>query len=249
MNNILNIDLVNGLRSVTSSQSDTNKIEVNIHIDNTLINVYLEIQKQDGSIETVTDLSIENNVIVYEMPFDKYKKIGNIRIKVKAESYESESIIINVLEDLVVNDNIIVKIENDSYVVKKINPKKSKDILEMVYPIGSIYMSVNSTNPEYLFGGTWEQLKDRFLLGAGDSYNNGATGGEATHTLTEAEMPSHSHVMPYTGTDWQRPGTSGNDWIIPSVYGDKYYTGAAGANQAHNNMPPYLVVNMWKRIG
>ena len=53
-------------------------------------------------------------------------------------------------------------------------------IFDDIYPVGSIYMSVNNTNPSNLFGGTWTQLKDRFLLGAGSTYTNGSTGGSAT---------------------------------------------------------------------
>ena len=45
-----------------------------------------------------------------------------------------------------------------------------KSVIDMVYPVGAIYMSVNNTNPGNLFGGTWEQIKDRFLLSAGDTY-------------------------------------------------------------------------------
>ena len=63
------------------------------------------------------------------------------------------------------------------------------------YPVGSIYLSVNSTNPGTIFGGTWEQIKDRFLLACGSTYSNGSTGGEAKHTLTTNEMPSHSHAL------------------------------------------------------
>ena len=59
------------------------------------------------------------------------------------------------------------------------------------YPVGAIYISTISTSPASLFGGTWEQLKDRFLLGAGDTYAAGATGGEAAHALTVNEMPPH----------------------------------------------------------
>ena len=61
------------------------------------------------------------------------------------------------------------------------------------HPVGSLYWSTQSTDPASLFGGTWERVKDRFVLAAGDSYAGGATGGEATHTLTEAEMPAHKH--------------------------------------------------------
>jgi microcystin-dependent protein len=62
-----------------------------------------------------------------------------------------------------------------------------------IYPIGSIYMSVNNVNPSTVFGGTWEQIKDKFLLACGDIYNNGATGGSATHTLAVNQLPSHNH--------------------------------------------------------
>lgn len=64
----------------------------------------------------------------------------------------------------------------------------------VAYPVGSIYMSVNSTNPSQLFGGTWVALNEgRVLIGASTSYPAGTTGGEATHKLTTSEMPSHSH--------------------------------------------------------
>ena len=120
-----------------------------------------------------------------------------------------------------------------------------------IYPIGSIYMSVNSTNPRNLFGGTWTQLKDRFLLGAGSTYTNGSTGGEASHTLTVNEMPSHSHGQYVTVS-------SGGSLSANCDY-DSYASGKArksaqnvstdptGGGNSHNNMPPYLVVYMWQR--
>ncbi len=64
---------------------------------------------------------------------------------------------------------------------------------QTLFPIGSIYMSVNEVNPSTIFGGTWQQIKDRFILASGDTYANGATGGSATNTLTAAQLPSHSH--------------------------------------------------------
>lgn len=70
---------------------------------------------------------------------------------------------------------------------------KSSD-WEAIYPIGSIYMSANSTSPATLFGGTWTQLKDQFLLCAGSTYNAGSTGGSANVTLTTANMPAHTHT-------------------------------------------------------
>ena len=72
-------------------------------------------------------------------------------------------------------------------------------LLNLVYPVGSIYWSSNNTNPGTLFGGTWTQIKDKFILAAGDSYTNGATGGAATVTLTVSNMPSHSHGFTPSG--------------------------------------------------
>ena len=136
-----------------------------------------------------------------------------------------------------------------------------KTLFDIVYPVGAIYMSVSSTSPEILFGGTWEQIQNRFLLAAGSSYTAGDTGGEATHTLTANEMPVHSHDLrantSWGGSETLAPwaqyfgsnilydvGASGGT-ITTSYYGN--VTQLTGGSVAHNNMPPYLVVYMWKR--
>lgn len=82
-----------------------------------------------------------------------------------------------------------------------------KGIIETIYPVGSIYMSVNNANPGTLFPGTtWAQISDTFLMAAGSTYAAGSTGGAAqksftpsgtvgSHTLTTAEIPSHAHGL------------------------------------------------------
>lgn len=120
------------------------------------------------------------------------------------------------------------------------------EMLNMFYPIGSIYMACNYTNPSTLFGGTWERIKDTFLLAAGDTYAAGTTGGEATHTLTVSEMPSHSHILSLTNT-----GSSVTDGYIMTggyVHTHDIEINYTGGSRSHNNMPPYLAVYMWKRI-
>lgn len=114
----------------------------------------------------------------------------------------------------------------------------------IAYPVGSIYMSVNSTSPATLFGGTWEQLEDTFLLAAGTNYAAGSTGGEATHTLTVDEMPNHSHLG-YVGTT--DAGSSDAARLGYANYAYRQLMTAVGGGQPHNNMPPYLAVYMWKR--
>jgi hypothetical protein len=117
----------------------------------------------------------------------------------------------------------------------------------LIYPVGSIYMSTVNVNPATLFGGTWEQLEDRFLLGAGTTYTAGDTGGESEHTLTVDEMPSHTHQGDFTTTT-----SSATDGYNMSGGYKKTRTMlnalATGGGQAHNNMPPYIVVYMWKRL-
>ncbi len=75
---------------------------------------------------------------------------------------------------------------------------KAQAILE-AHPVGSLYWTSSTENPAVTFGGgTWTQIKDRFVLAAGSSYKQGNTGGSATITLTTAQLPSHSHTIAHT---------------------------------------------------
>ena len=166
-----------------------------------------------------------------------------------------------------------------------------------VYPVGSIYMSVNNVNPATLFGGTWEQIAGgRCLIGANSNYALGTTGGEATHLLNANEIPSHNHSVSISNSGGHKhnrgtmeiTGTFGADDRMfnsysgafakghgadtgsqRSEYGNVFdfrasrawtgetseagghshscSIGSTGGGQAHNNMQPYLVVNIWKR--
>ena len=140
----------------------------------------------------------------------------------------------------------------------------SNFVLDNVYPVGSIYMNVNSTNPGTLFGGTWEQIQGRFLLGMSSSYPAGSQGGEAEHTLTVSEMPTHNGHLS-AGIAGTAPYGKGNykgflNSSTMTAYGDvgrgwNVYAGnemhpvseSVGGGQSHNNMPPYLSVYIWKR--
>jgi hypothetical protein len=130
----------------------------------------------------------------------------------------------------------------------------SNYILDNVYPVGSIYMSVNSTNPKKLFGGTWEQIQGKFLFGMNSSYPAGSTGGEITHKLTTDEMPPHAHYMAAGNSGAPDTWTpDAGSYLVDSVTDDKHTWWAqigmdeAGGGAAHNNMPPYLSVYIWKR--
>ena len=121
-------------------------------------------------------------------------------------------------------------------------------LINLFYPVGSIYETTSSTfNPNTIWGGTWERIKDKFLLSAGDIYAGGTTGGESSHTLTVDEIPSHYHGVYRTSSGssaiytFDTSGTSGN----ASAYA---YTSNVGGGETHNNMPPYVAVYVWKRV-
>lgn len=128
-------------------------------------------------------------------------------------------------------------------------------ILLSKHPIGSIEINLTGENPANYLGGVWEQIKDTFLLACGDKYDLGSTGGEATHTLKINEMPKHNHAVNY----WVNSNLPGGiDHFL--AYGNTSsakpnrtqidsWVEKEGGDQPHNNMPPYLAVSVWKRIG
>jgi hypothetical protein len=152
--------------------------------------------------------------------------------------------------ELPIVENINESSTNDTAPSTKAVYDYFKEFINTIYPIGSIYMSANETSPEALFGGTWEQIKDTFLLAAGDTYAVGSTGGEAEHTLTLDEMPNHRHGI-------ANANENGADLAFtPVLLGDmnkgwegSSFTTNEGGGEPHNNMPPYLTVYTWKRIG
>ena len=135
-------------------------------------------------------------------------------------------------------------------------------LLLMAHPIGSIYSSTVATSPADLFGGTWERIKGAFIWGIEDGEQAGITGGEATHTLTETELPEidgefatavvgqHSnkgvkgHAYGTNFGTFTSGGITGTDITNETQYGYGY---KFGNGQPHNNMPPYLAVYVWKR--
>lgn len=142
------------------------------------------------------------------------------------------------------------------------------DPLNALHPIGSIFVSTSETSPASLFGGTWEQIKGRFLLATGAPEANtdttfgqitggwnavsGSTGGQDYHTLSISEMPNHTHeeYLYFTsgeGSDLYAYQSFKN-YDPNSFLAKSGNTGEAGGGTPHNNMPPYLAVNMWKRV-
>lgn len=145
----------------------------------------------------------------------------------------------------------------DSYLFDKQSVIRS--VLDFFYPVGTIYTTEDKDfNPSTRWGGTWELIKDRMIIGAGNSYAVKSTGGEALHTLTVNEMPSHIHndVMVSNNhlTAWNSNDGSSNILELKNTYSNKgragqniFNTGSAGGGKAHNNLPPYYSAYIWRR--
>lgn len=137
-------------------------------------------------------------------------------------------------------------------------------LLDLVYPVGSIYTETTGTNPGVTFGfGTWVAYgQGQVLVGAGTSdqlFTAGTSGGESNHALTSNEMPSHTHVqdshthtttLPANstagGTGNFFAGNNAGSLIAPSsaTIATNQNTGGSAT---HNNLQPYIVVYFWRR--
>lgn len=123
-------------------------------------------------------------------------------------------------------------------------PARMQSLLDYIYPVGSVYISYSHNDPADLFGGTWVRLTNTFLWAVDESGAIGLTGGSKTHTLTVDELPSHSHGSVYSQ---HATGTKDKAWYNTSGSSVAYGAVATGGGAAHNNMPPYTQVSVWRR--
>lgn len=198
------------------------------------------------------------------------------------ENTTSSSFIVTVIErlqELITNASKIYTEANLANYVKKVQGKdlssndytslekaevaKVKDkldkasLLDLTYPVGSIYMSVSNVNPSNLFGGTWvEFASGRTLVGVDTSQTEfntvEKTGGEKTHKLTTEEMPIHTSK--WNGYSAGNLYTGGGSSVTYALFGNDTWNGSkangiqpVGGDQPHNNLQPYITCYMWKR--
>ena len=160
-------------------------------------------------------------------------------------------------------DNAYAKVADEN---KYLTEKEIKELIEEskleMYPVGSIYITTNEQNPSEYIGGEWESYGEgRTIVGAGTGtdennvkkvFEVNQTGGEYQHTLTVNEMPSHNHAIS-SATLWAwnssypanaiELGGGKSRWNPQNISTD-----AKGGSQAHNNIQPYVVTYIWKRI-
>lgn len=292
-NNIISLndnkeDVYNKVTSISSSSTDTqypsakcvfDKLNGYLTSNEEVIFVNGTNQSTDTTTNTFTgttskldsiDSVVNGTKLIYRVSVTSTDDTNKLRLSLGTNS--------GVIERYIKSDNtyttanlyptdtllFLVFFSNTWHIIGQSNPKLKNRIVDLIYPIGSIYMSVNNVSPQTLFGGSWEQIQDTFLLASGSTYSPGSTGGSATVTLTSAQsgVPAHSHKYQDYNTTYtlkttnRKPGTS-----TAVAYGTSLTAGggatertssnntAANASQAHENMPPYLAVYMWERVG
>nr|CAI9751882.1 hypothetical protein MZNIZDYX_MZNIZDYX_CDS_0014 [uncultured phage]CAI9752118.1 hypothetical protein GCSOEBMH_GCSOEBMH_CDS_0014 [uncultured phage] len=171
-----------------------------------------------------------------------------------ADTEQANAAAITYNGDIKLKGTVYIGCENDS--------SGGKSIVDFIYPVGSVYISVNSTDPGALFGGTWQQIKDKFLLSAGDTYAAGSAGGSPKATL-----PSHTHTLGSNAYQlWGAKRGAGSAEQGGKISGSGKYYGASLDGNTDNykwiasvdragvsdvsqaNMPPYLAVYVWQRL-
>ena len=219
--------------------------------------------KNEGGIKTIFDFLVlrfnENKDIII-------KERNKINLKVKyIFKNEEDEIILEICKKEVGLKNALTNIEESLRELNKeiIDSKEkiNKDLIETkkelkinlldkVYPIGSYYWSEKDYSPDKLFGGRWNKIEGRFLFASDSNHLVGETGGEEKHQLTIDEIPSHDHNYTELKGDYYFCGSG--DELCPVDKRHKFTkiskTGSCGGSKDHNNMPPYLTANCWKRI-
>lgn len=155
---------------------------------------------------------------------------------------------------------LMMQVNNVQKALKAFAAQREEDLARVKY-----WASDDPTSPASFIGGTWEQIKDRFILAAGDTYAAGSTGGEAKHSLTKLENAPHSHEVVALGNDgwyYKTPNPVGikfqaqyhtliNDISVVGTADESagyLATNSSGTGQPHNNMPPYTATYIWRRV-
>ena len=227
---------------VTTDKLDAEKVRIDeLKTDNATIKETLTANEAD-----ISELKTDNATIVGSLNAHE-ASIESLRTnKLNVTDADSKYATI---ENLNTTNENVRKLNEDYTNFKEASKDWVKHILD-VYPVGSIYISYGHTSPATLFGGTWERISNRFLWGCDSTDTIGATGGESTVTLTIDQIPSHSHKQQDLADNSSSSTIVNCDYDSNSVGNaveQGITTGASGGGGAHNNMPPYIQVSIWRR--
>lgn len=245
------------------------RTSIDVWIDTNENQTTYKIPEIKDNVVNTTDTWSSNKI-------DNFVRSSGAGIYMHAEAPEDESINLWLDTELSDGDSIRVPEINDEIVSLDDTWSSSKiqseialnasglqdfsTLINLIYPVGSIYTSANPTHPSTLFGGTWVQIKGRFLLTADDeTYFAGDKDGEAEHKLTLEEMPNYEKPImaggtgSYLGITWSKTFASSTSNYLMYISdeqpggGNVVTTEHTEGDHPHNNMPPYLVVYAWQR--
>lgn len=202
-------------------------------------------------------LPIKAYVGIYEG--DTFKVIETVEIAVIAKTKPFDYAIEDTDEEIYSFKKLELEIANAKSEMEARLNELSRDPLQ-AHPVNSIYISWSNTSPAALFGGTWERVinpqtgEGVFLYGCAESDTIGEFGGEAAVTLTVDNLPSHNHgYLDYwavnVGTASRYAvALNGDGEGTKQLANERSFTANSGGGTAHNNMPPYVNVSIWRRV-
>lgn len=209
------------------------------------------------------DAKIDEKINAYKLPIASADTLGAIKVGANLTIDEDGTLNADTKSTNVI-DNLTSTSTTDALSAnmgKELNDKINKiggidksQLLDLVYPIGSLYMSMNGTNPKDLFGGTWERIKDRFIYANGDSTASGTLGGSTVHNHGLGSGFTAMNVGD-GGIQYQEKQVGGwgtNAAMNVGTSYDSYQTKSwgislGGATDNGNNIPPYITAYIWKR--
>ena len=211
-----------------------------------------EAQTSANNAKQYADEAKESASLVGQDVTQLKQDVRNLQTSVSKNTSDISSLTTKVNNNTSDISSLTTKVDNNTSQITTLRSMLNV-YWKTLYPVGSIYISTSSTfNPQNAWGGTWVKTAEgRCLIGANSTYPLGSTGGEAKHTLSVNEMPSHRHYASRVNwyNDLQTNGVSAS--IVPQsnlkVDGPDNYTNYVGGSQAHNNMQPYLAVYFWER--
>lgn len=244
----------------------------------------LEIIRQTPTQLIVDVFSAASNVTEYGTPINA-ETLTMLQDELNVNLARLETLIKDKGATVTIAGEKVADVEFASDPQEQLNSKLNRnELLDLIYPVGAVYISVNDTNPSILFGGIWEEFAlGRTIIGCGTSdnlYTSGDVGGESRHKLTLNEIPCHTHTCSPTGsgeTTFQvisnssgaeltasgslsyssneKLGNVSSDGTMQSlnninlnISNHMHSIGTVGADFSHNNLPPYVVCYIWKRI-
>lgn len=132
-------------------------------------------------------------------------------------------------------------------------------VVERDHPVGSLYISENATSPAELYGGTWERIGGKFIIGASDTYPAGSTGGSATHTQAQNEVAGHIHgqkIWAQGSTGTEVLGFASGQYKVFSASASALILNAGSTNENYNQdgtipmdiLNPHYSAYIWRRV-